>query len=202
MIHSRVRGALLTSVLVVLAQLGAAQEIPKTQYLEYEPLAPPRIIGQTRASEMLHLFGVGDHGGGPTRTMLDNAEAKTGPTWAVDNDARVTRVGRFLRASRLDEIPQLWMVLRGDMSLIGPRPERPEFIEQLSREIPHYHLRHTIRPGVTGWAQIRYQYGSSVAESREKLQYDLFYIKNMSPGLDFLILFHSIKIILLGRGAK
>lgn len=136
------------------------------------------------------------------RTMRCDAEAESGPIWAVENDPRVTGVGRFLRASRLDEIPQLWTVLKGDMSLIGPRPERPEFVERLSREIPHYHLRHTIPPGVTGWAQTRYQYGSSVAESREKLQYDLFYIKNMSPGLDFLILFHSIKIILLGRGAK
>jgi len=134
--------------------------------------------------------------------MRHDAEAQTGPTWAVENDPRVTRVGRFLRASRLDEIPQLWTVLKGDMSLIGPRPERPEFVERLTQEIPHYHLRHAIPPGVTGWAQTRYQYGSSVAESREKLQYDLFYIKNMSPGLDFLILFHSIKIILLGRGAK
>lgn len=136
------------------------------------------------------------------RTMRHDAEAQTGPTWAVENDPRVTRIGRFLRASRLDEIPQLWMVLKGDMNLIGPRPERPEFVERLSLEIPHYQLRHTVRPGVTGWAQIRYEYGSTVAQSREKLQYDLFYIKNMSPGLDFLILLHSIKIVLLGRGAK
>jgi lipopolysaccharide/colanic/teichoic acid biosynthesis glycosyltransferase len=120
----------------------------------------------------------------------------------VKHDPRVTRIGRFLRASRLDELPQLWIVLKGDMNLIGPRPERPEFVGCLSREIPHYHLRHTVPPGITGWAQVMYQYGSSVAESREKLQYDLFYIKNMSAGLDFLILFHSIKIVLLGRGAK
>jgi lipopolysaccharide/colanic/teichoic acid biosynthesis glycosyltransferase len=111
-------------------------------------------------------------------------------------------VGRFLRASRLDEIPQLWMVLNGHMNLIGPRPERPEFVERLAEEIPHYRLRHTIRPGITGWAQIRYGYGNSVADATEKLRYDLFYIKNMSAGLDFLILFHSIKIVLLGRGAK
>lgn len=136
------------------------------------------------------------------RTMRADAEADTGPTWASDEDPRITPVGRFLRISRLDEIPQLWNVLRGDMSLVGPRPERPEFVERLSREIPHYHLRHSVRPGITGWAQIRYRYGSSVEDAKEKLRYDLFYIKNISPGLDFLIFFETIKIILLGRGAK
>lgn len=136
------------------------------------------------------------------RTMYADAEADTGPTWATDDDPRVTPVGRFLRISRLDEIPQLWNVLRGDMSLVGPRPERPEFVERLTREIPNYYLRQSIRPGITGWAQIRYRYGSSVEDAKEKLRYDLFYIKNISPGLDFLIFFHTIKIILLGRGAK
>jgi len=136
------------------------------------------------------------------RTMRADAEADTGPTWAGDDDPRITPVGRFLRISRLDEIPQLWNVLRGDMSLVGPRPERPEFVERLGREISHYHLRHTVRPGITGWAQIRFKYSSSVEDAKEKLRYDLFYIKNMSPGLDFLILFQTIKIILLGRGAQ
>ncbi|HXM04998.1 MAG TPA: sugar transferase [Chthoniobacterales bacterium] len=136
------------------------------------------------------------------RTMSVDAEADTGPTWALDDDPRITRVGRFLRTVRLDEIPQLWNVLKGDMSLVGPRPERPEFVDWLNQEIPHYHLRHTIRPGITGWAQVRHEYGSSVEHSREKLRYDLFYIKNMSPGLDLLILFQTIKTILLGRGAK
>jgi sugar transferase (PEP-CTERM system associated) len=136
------------------------------------------------------------------RTMRADAEADTGATWATDDDPRITRVGRFLRASRFDEIPQLWNVLRGDMSLVGPRPERPEFVEGLSREIPLYHLRHAIRPGITGWAQIRYRYGSSVEDAKEKLRYDLFYIKNMAPGLDLLIFLQTIKIILLGRGAK
>jgi sugar transferase (PEP-CTERM system associated) len=136
------------------------------------------------------------------RTMCADAEADSGPTWAGDDDPRITPVGRFLRISRLDEIPQLWNVLRGDMSLVGPRPERPEFAEWLSREIPHYHLRHTVRPGITGWAQIRFKYGNSVEDATEKLRYDLFYIKNMSPGLDFLIFFQTIKIILLGRGAQ
>jgi sugar transferase (PEP-CTERM system associated) len=136
------------------------------------------------------------------RTMRADAEADSGPTWAGDDDPRITTLGRFLRTSRLDEIPQLWNVLRGDMSLVGPRPERPEFVEWLSREIPHYYLRHAVRPGITGWAQIRYKYGSSIEDTKEKLCYDLFYIKNMSPGLDLLIFLSTIKIILLGRGAK
>ena len=136
------------------------------------------------------------------RTMRADAEADTGPTWAGDEDPRITSVGRFLRTTRLDEIPQLWNVLKGDMSLVGPRPERPEFIERLKQEIPYYNLRHTIRPGITGWAQIRYKYGSSVEDAKEKLRYDLFYIKNMSPGLDALILLETTKTILLGRGAK
>ena len=134
--------------------------------------------------------------------MRADAEADCGPTWAGDDDPRITTAGRFLRISRLDEIPQLWNVLKGDMGLVGPRPERPEFVDWLTQEIPYYYLRHTIRPGITGWAQIRYKYGSSIEDAKEKLRYDLFYIKNMSPGLDSLIFLHTIKIILLGRGAK
>jgi sugar transferase (PEP-CTERM system associated) len=136
------------------------------------------------------------------RTMRADAEADTGPTWASDDDPRITRVGRFLRTARLDEIPQLWNVFKGDMNLVGPRPERPEFVEKLSQEIPNYEFRHIIRPGITGWAQIRYGYGQSVADAREKLQYDLFYLKHMSPGLDLLILFETVKTVLLGRGSK
>jgi sugar transferase (PEP-CTERM system associated) len=136
------------------------------------------------------------------RTMRADAEADTGPTWADDEDPRITSVGRILRTMRLDEIPQLWNVLKGDMSLVGPRPERPEFIEWLKQEIPYYNLRHTVRPGITGWAQIRYKYGNSIEDAKEKLRYDLFYIKNMSPGLDALIFFDTIKTILSGRGAK
>jgi sugar transferase (PEP-CTERM system associated) len=136
------------------------------------------------------------------RTMRPDAEADTGPTWALDDDPRITRVGRALRYLRLDEIPQLWNVLRGDMGFIGPRPERPEFVEWLSQEIPYYHLRHIIRPGITGWAQIRYKYGNTVEDARQKLQYDLFYIKNMSVGLDLWILVETIKVICLGRGAQ
>jgi sugar transferase (PEP-CTERM system associated) len=136
------------------------------------------------------------------RTMRQDAEADTGATWATDDDPRITRVGKFLRVSRLDEIPQLWCVLKGDMAFVGPRPERPEFVEWLSKEIPYYGVRHVVRPGVTGWAQVRYKYGNSLEDAREKLQYDLFYIKNASFGLDILIMFQTIKIVLLGRGAK
>lgn len=136
------------------------------------------------------------------RTMRQDAEADTGATWAADDDPRITRVGKFLRAARLDEIPQLWCVLKGDMHFVGPRPERPEFVEWLSKEIPYYGVRHVVRPGITGWAQVQYKYGNTLEDAREKLQYDLFYIKNASLGLDLLILFQTIKIVLLGRGAK
>ena len=136
------------------------------------------------------------------RTMRQDAEAATGPQWAGDNDPRVTRVGKFLRSSRLDEIPQLWCVLKGDMAFVGQRPERPEFIEMLSKEIPYYGVRHMVRPGLTGWAQVKYKYGATVEDSREKLQYDLFYIKNASIGLDMLIMFQTVKTVLLRRGAQ
>jgi len=136
------------------------------------------------------------------RTMREDAEADTGATWATDDDPRITRVGAFLRTSRLDEIPQLWCVLKGDMAFVGPRPERPEFVEWLSKEIPYYGVRHAVRPGITGWAQVQYKYGNTLQDAREKLQYDLFYIKNASIGLDMLIMFQTIKIVLLGRGAQ
>jgi sugar transferase (PEP-CTERM system associated) len=136
------------------------------------------------------------------RTMRQDAEADTGATWATDDDPRITRTGKFLRAARLDEIPQLWCVLKGDMHFVGPRPERPEFVQWLSKEIPYYGVRHVVRPGITGWAQVQYKYGNTLEDAREKLQYDLFYIKNASIGLDFLILFQTVKIVLLGRGAQ
>ena len=136
------------------------------------------------------------------RTMRVDAETAHGPSWAGDNDPRVTGVGRWLRRVRIDEIPQLWNVLRGEMGFVGPRPERPEFVEWLSREIPYYPLRHVIRPGITGWAQIRYQYGASLEESKEKLKFDLYYIKHMSLSFDLMIVLESVKIVLLGRGAR
>jgi sugar transferase (PEP-CTERM system associated) len=136
------------------------------------------------------------------RTMRQDAEVDTGATWATDDDPRITRVGKFLRTCRIDEIPQLWCVLKGDMGFVGPRPERPEFVEWLAKEIPFYGVRNAVRPGITGWAQVRYKYGSTVEDSKQKLQYDLYYIKNMSLGLDIMIMFQTIKIVLLGRGAQ
>jgi sugar transferase (PEP-CTERM system associated) len=135
------------------------------------------------------------------RTMFTDAESG-GAKWATKNDPRVTKVGMFLRKTRIDEIPQLWNVLRGDMGFVGPRPERPEFVKWLSEELPFYYLRTLIRPGLTGWAQVRYGYGSTLAETKEKLEYDLYYIKHMSLGLDLLIMFETIKTILRRRGAQ
>ena len=146
------------------------------------------------------------------RTMVTNAEQfkheleamneMRGPVFKVTNDPRVTPVGRWIRRFRLDELPQLFNVLRGEMAVVGPRPERPEFVKWLSQEIPFYGMRHMVRPGITGWAQIRYKYGSTVEDAREKLQYDLFYIKNASLGLDLLIMFQTVKTVLLRRGAQ
>jgi lipopolysaccharide/colanic/teichoic acid biosynthesis glycosyltransferase len=116
-------------------------------------------------------------------------------------DPRITPVGRFLRRARLDELPQLWNILKGDMSFVGPRPERPEFVTRLTDEIPYYGQRHVVRPGLTGWAQVRYTYGASVEDALMKLQYDLFYIKNLSLSLDLFILFATVKTVLLRRGA-
>ena len=143
-----------------------------------------------------HLFTVHKF-----QSMRVDAEAATGAVWAAPNDERATRVGRFLRRTRLDEIPQLWNVLKGEMSLVGPRPERPEFVAELTRRIPFYGERHTVKPGVTGWAQVRYTYGASVEDALEKLQYDLFYVKNLSLSLDLLIVFNTVKTVILRRGA-
>jgi sugar transferase (PEP-CTERM system associated) len=136
------------------------------------------------------------------RSMRMDAEIGSGPVWTIDNDPRVTRLGRVLRKFHLDELPQLWNVVRGDMNIVGPRPERPEFMQLLESEIPYYAHRHIVRPGITGWAQVRYNYGSTVAEQYEKLRHDLFYIKHTSPSLDLLILLETVKIVLWGRGSK
>jgi exopolysaccharide biosynthesis polyprenyl glycosylphosphotransferase len=135
------------------------------------------------------------------RTMREDAEVQ-GAVWAAKDDSRVTPLGRFMRKVRLDEIPQLWNVLRGEMAFVGPRPERPEFVQWLSQEIPFYDLRHMIRPGITGWAQVRYRYGASLEETRRKLEYDLYYVKHLSIGLDLLIMFETVKTIILRRGAQ
>jgi len=135
------------------------------------------------------------------RSMRTDAE-RAGAQWAVQNDPRVTRIGGFLRTYRLDELPQFINVIRGEMSLVGPRPERPEFVESLREQISYYDERHSIRPGVTGWAQVQYNYGSSVEDARCKLEYDLFYLKNVSPFFDCAIILDTIRVVLSGRGAK
>ena len=133
--------------------------------------------------------------------MRANAESETGAVWASRDDPRITPLGRFLRRTRLDELPQLWNILKGDMSVVGPRPERPEFVRQLTEAIPYYGQRHVVRPGLTGWAQVRYTYGASVEDALMKLQFDLFYIKNMSLSLDLFVIASTIKTVLLRRGA-
>jgi sugar transferase (PEP-CTERM system associated) len=149
-------------------------------------------VGSWEKSFMLYKF----------RTMRQDAEKGTGAVWAEKNDPRVTKLGRFFRGSRIDEIPQLMNVLKGDMSFVGPRPERREFVEKLKLIIPYYSKRHFIKPGLTGWAQVRYSYGSSVDDAVEKLRYDLYYIKNIGPFLDTLIFFETIKVVLFGFGGR
>jgi sugar transferase (PEP-CTERM system associated) len=136
------------------------------------------------------------------RSMRTDAEKDGRPRWATSNDDRVTRVGRVIRRLRIDELPQIFNVLLGDMSIIGPRPERPFFVEQLTRELPYYALRHSIKPGVTGWAQVRYPYGATVEDSLQKLQYDLYYIKNHNLMLDLLVLAETVGVVLTGKGAR
>jgi sugar transferase (PEP-CTERM system associated) len=135
------------------------------------------------------------------RSMVENAETN-GPVWAEQDDKRITRVGRWMRKWRIDEIPQMFNVLKGDMSFVGPRPERSFFVEKLRKEIPFYDQRFSVKPGVTGWAQIKYRYGASKEDALEKLEYDLYYIKNLSPLYDLLIIFETIKVVLSGKGAR
>jgi sugar transferase (PEP-CTERM system associated) len=156
----------------------------------------PVFFNQTRVGHRGRLFTAHKF-----RTMRQNAEA-AGAVWATKDDPRITPLGGFMRKTRLDEIPQLWNVLRGDMGFVGPRPERPEFVQWLSNEIPYYDLRHMIRPGITGWAQVRYRYGATLEETKRKLEYDLYYLKHLSLGLDLLIMFETIKTIVLRRGAQ
>jgi sugar transferase (PEP-CTERM system associated) len=157
----------------------------------------PILFRQTRVGENEKSFNLYKF-----RSMGVDAEKGTGAVWAREHDPRVTRLGSFLRKSRIDELPQLFNVLRGDMSLVGPRPERPEFVEQLKEAIPYYSERHVVKPGVTGWAQVKYQYGASVEDALEKLRYDLYYIKNISIFLDLMIIFETVKVVLFRRGGR
>ncbi len=136
------------------------------------------------------------------RSMRIDAESDGVPRWAAEDDPRVTRVGRVLRQTRIDELPQLWNVLKGEMTLIGPRPERPAFVDTLSREIPGYTLRHAVKPGLTGWAQVRYPYAASTAEAARKLEYDLYYLSHRSVVLDLRILVETVGVVLSGAGAR
>jgi lipopolysaccharide/colanic/teichoic acid biosynthesis glycosyltransferase len=136
------------------------------------------------------------------RSMRTDAERDGVARWATKDDNRVTRVGRFIRKVRLDELPQLWNVLRGDMSIIGPRPERPQFVDDFNARIRYYSLRHCVKPGLTGWAQLRYPYGSSFEDAQEKLKFDLFYVKNHNFVFDLAILVQTVEVVLFGRGAR
>jgi lipopolysaccharide/colanic/teichoic acid biosynthesis glycosyltransferase len=136
------------------------------------------------------------------RSMYADAEARTGPVWATKGDPRITPVGRWLRRLRLDELPQLLNVLKGEMSLEGPRPERPEFVTSLSEKIPFYSYRHCVKPGITGWAQINYKYGDTLEDTIIKLEYDLYYIKNLALSLDTFIIFHTMKVMLFSETAQ
>ncbi|HET9977945.1 MAG TPA: TIGR03013 family XrtA/PEP-CTERM system glycosyltransferase [Burkholderiaceae bacterium] len=136
------------------------------------------------------------------RSMRSDAEADGQPRWASAADDRITRVGRLIRRVRIDELPQLWNVLKGEMSLVGPRPERPFFVEALTKDIPYYAVRHSVKPGVTGWAQVRYDYGSTVEDAKHKLQYDLYYVKNHTLFLDLLIMAETVTVVLTGKGAR
>ena len=136
------------------------------------------------------------------RSMRVDAEVAGKPMWATANDDRTTRIGRIIRKLRIDELPQIFNVFTGDMSFVGPRPERPFFVQQLAQEIPYYEARHSIKPGITGWAQVRYPYGASVEDAKEKLQYDLYYVKNHSLFLDIMILIDTVQVVLWGKGAR
>jgi sugar transferase (PEP-CTERM system associated) len=156
----------------------------------------PVLFRQKRVGERGRIFVLNKF-----RSMTVDAE-RHGPVWAAARDPRVTRIGRWLRQTRLDELPQFWNVLVGDMSFVGPRPERPEFVGTLQREIPFYMGRHSVKPGITGWAQVRHRYAASVEDSMEKLQYDLYYIKNLSPLLDLVILLSTLQVVLFARGSR
>lgn len=149
-------------------------------------------VGQRKKEFMVHKF----------RSMVDNAEKLSGPVWAQNNDARITRLGAIIRKYRIDEFPQFWDVLIGKMSIVGPRPERKHFTDELEEQIPYYSQRFVVKPGITGWAQVSYDYGASVEDAIEKLNYDLFYVKNMSTMFDIVIILRTIKTVLFGKGAR
>jgi len=196
---SRVTRVVKRLIDVVLAALGLVLATPLmllTAIAVWLDSPGPILYRQVRVGENDSLFTLMKF-----RSMRSDAE-RGKPIWATNNDERVTRVGRAIRLTRLDELPQLLNVLRGDMSFVGPRPERPYFVQRLAAEIPFYAERHTVKPGVTGWAQVKYRYGSSVEDAMEKLRYDLYYIKHLSIGFDLTIVIDTVKVILVAKGAQ
>jgi lipopolysaccharide/colanic/teichoic acid biosynthesis glycosyltransferase len=149
-------------------------------------------VGENHKPYMVHKF----------RSMVDDAEKACGPVWAQDEDCRITRVGRFIRKWRIDELPQLFNVLKGEMSFVGPRPEREFFVKELIKAVPYYEERFSVKPGITGWAQVSYGYGASVEDAIEKLNYDLFYIKNMTIFMDLMVIMKTVKTVLFREGAR
>lgn len=196
--QGRVSAALRVAVHRAVALTGALLSLPVallTALLIKLESPGPALYRQERVGKNGRSFTIMKF-----RSMRTDAE-KDGPVWASkEGDARTTRVGRVIRKIRVDEIPQFWNILKGEMNFVGPRPERPHFVRQLAEEIPFYEQRHLIPPGLTGWAQIKYPYGASIEDARQKLQYDLYYIKNQSLVLDAVILFETVKTILFGRG--
>jgi exopolysaccharide biosynthesis polyprenyl glycosylphosphotransferase len=151
-----------------------------------------RRVGERRRIYRMYKF----------RSMVQDAEKLSGPVWAEENDPRITRVGKVLRRLRIDELPQLWNVFKGEMSFVGPRPERELFVEELEKIIPYYHERFLVKPGISGWAQVNYGYGASAQDAVEKLNYDLFYIKNMTILIDMLVLLKTIRVLVFGYGVR
>ena len=198
--NTRLRSVSKRALDVVAAVLGLVLALPLMAIIALAirvTSGGPVFYHQQRVGRQGRLFVVHKF-----RSMQPDAESRTGPVWASrDGDSRVTRLGRWLRRCRLDELPQLWNVLKGDMSFVGPRPERPEFVGDLTRQIPFYGQRHIVRPGLTGWAQVRYTYGASTEDALQKLQYDLFYIKHMSIALDLFVILATIKTVLRQEGA-
>ncbi len=180
----------------LLCVLAAPLMLIATALIKFESRGPV-LYRQERVGRNGATFSIAKF-----RSMRTDAELDGKPRWASANDDRVTRVGHVMRRLRIDELPQLFNVLRGDMSLVGPRPERPFFVEQLTQEIPFYALRHSVKPGVTGWAQVRYPYGATVEDSQEKLQYDLYYVKNNTLFLDLVVLMETVGVVLTGKGAR
>jgi sugar transferase (PEP-CTERM system associated) len=196
---SRVTRLMKRSIDLTLALAMALVALPLivlTAFLVWIDDGRPVLYRQERVGENGATFVLSKF-----RSMRKDAEQAGTPIWAKEGDDRITRVGRFIRMTRLDELPQLWNVVRGDMSFVGPRPERPFFVEQLSRAIPFYQQRHAVKPGLTGWAQVKYRYGSSLEDAMEKLRYDLYYIKHLSVVFDLTIVFDTVKVVLFRKGA-